>query len=293
MGTVYEAFDERLERPVAVKVIRADHFHDLATRARFRREATIAARIDHPAVVAVYDSGELEDGALYIVMEWLDGSDLADALRRCGPGTPAEVATLVRQIGHGLAAAHDAGLLHRDIKPDNVFLVRRPEGFAAKLLDFGVAKVVGHSSGLTRADAVVGTPRFMSPEQLQQRPLDARSDLYSLAAVVYQALTGRRVTLAEEFAEVVFDVVNTMPPPVSALLPATPHEVDDAMLAALAKHPEDRPASLEAWAEELAAALGQMTPCRAGWLTPDGTLDVEREEQDHKTERRETTRVDR
>ena len=276
MGTVFQAFDERLDRPVAVKAIKAEHFHNPAARTRFDHEARVVARIDHPAVVKVYDSGELDDGTMYIVMEWLEGGDLADMLRRCGPGTPREVAALVRQVAGGLAAAHDVGLVHRDVKPENVFLVGATPGFRAKVVDFGVAKDVAGRAGLTQADALVGTPRFMAPEQLLQKPVDARSDLYSLGAVAYQAITGRRVTLAEDFAEIVVDVIHTMPPPVSSLLQDTPPAVDGALLAALAKSPDDRPRDVRAWAETVAQALETMPNTRLGWLTSSGELDLER-----------------
>ncbi len=274
MGTVYCAFDERLDRDVAVKVIKPEHFHDDAVRQRFEHEARAVARIDHPGVINVFDSGELDDGSLFMVIEWLEGRDLGRLLRHLGPGKPDQVAELLRQGAAALQAAHEAGLVHRDIKPDNLFLVPQGRSFKVKVLDFGVAKEVSVDAGLTRTGALVGTPRFMAPEQFLQQPLDSRCDLYSFAAVIYQALTGRRVALSDDFGDLVLEVIHETPPPASELVVGLPKEVDAALQAALAKRPADRPSCLVTWADELAERLDALSSTHVGWLTDAGELEL-------------------
>ncbi len=265
MGIVFRAYDERLEREVAVKVIKAEIFNQKAMRDRFEREARAVARIDHPGVVAVFDYGEIEDGSLYIVMEWLRGIDLARVLQLHGAGRPRDVAVLLRQAAAGLAAAHARQLVHRDIKPANIFLTPAPDGFRVKILDFGVAKEMSRDAKVTQTGMIVGTPRFMSPEQLLSKPIDARSDIYSLAAVVFQALTGERLVRAEDFAQVLVEVVNQEPPKVSAILAQAPREIDRLFARALAKDAEQRPANVEEWAVELAEVIDKLRIGRDAW----------------------------
>jgi serine/threonine protein kinase len=272
MATVYRAQDERLNRTVAVKVIKPELFHNAALRERFAHEARVAASIDHPGVVAVFDSGELEDESQFMVMEWLHGRDLGDLMKRRGAGSPQEVARLVRQAGAALGAAHAAGLIHRDIKPDNLFLVPAQEGFRVKIVDFGVAKELSAAPELTRTGALVGTPLYMSPEQFMGAALDTRTDLYSIAAVVFEALTGRRVTLSREFVDIVLDVVQGTTPSITSYLPDAPAAVDDLLIAALSKKPTDRPPDAVAWSTELALELERMVPIPARWLGRDGRL---------------------
>ncbi len=272
MGVVFAARDDRLERDVAVKVIKAEHFNNETVRIRFENEARAVARIDHPNVVALYDSGELEDGSLYIVMELLHGRELASVIKACGTGTPAQVASLLRQGGAALSAAHAARLMHRDIKPENLFLVDTPDGFRVKILDFGVAKEFACDTRLTQTGTLVGTPLFMSPEQILGKTTDLRSDLYSFAAVAYLALTGRRVTLGESLPEILLDVVQGLPPPVSSLVPEIPPAVDAAFSRALAKDPEDRPASVMEWVDSFVEELAGVTTGSDGWLDSEGHI---------------------
>jgi DNA-binding response OmpR family regulator/tRNA A-37 threonylcarbamoyl transferase component Bud32 len=274
MGTVYRAFDERLARLVALKVIRAELFNNDTVRSRFEQEARAVARIDHPGVVAVYDSGELEDGSLFLVMEWLEGCDLSVLIKEHGRGAPVEIASLLRQVGAALGAAAEAGLVHRDIKPANIFLVLDGTAdFRAKILDFGIAKEVSGDVSLTQTGSLLGTPRYMSPEQLMQRPVDGRSDLYSFAAVMYEALTGAAVVDADDFAEVVLAVMQGDPPPISTYAPGMPPEVDAAFRVALAKDPDSRPSSVKQWSAELADELERAPGYGKGWGA-DGTSAV-------------------
>jgi len=273
MGTVFQAHDERLKRDVAMKLLRADKFNHGPVRARFEQEARTVARVDHPGVVAVYDSGEVEEGSLFIAMEWLNGRDLGATLKRAGPGTPAEVAALLRQGAAALGAAHAAGLVHRDIKPENIFLVTAQDRLKIKIVDFGIAKDISEDINLTATGALVGTPMYMSPEQILGRQVDARSDLYSFAAVAYLALTGRRVTLGDSFGAVLFDIVQGSPPPVSTLVQDIPSEVDRAFEWAFAKAPAARPASVVEWVHSFAHLLEGVRSSRRGWLAQAGDID--------------------
>ncbi|MEA2569676.1 MAG: eukaryotic-like serine/threonine-protein kinase [Acidobacteriota bacterium] len=265
MGMVFHAHDERLERHVAIKIISAEHFDDPSVRLRFEQEARAAARIDHPGVVTIFDSGELQDGSGYIIMERLHGSDLGQLIRQFGPGTPRQVAQLLRQAGPALGAAHRAGLVHRDIKPENIFLEERPGGFGAKVLDFGIAKPIDLDTHLTQGGTILGTPAYMAPEQLSGKQLDARSDIYSFAAVAYEALVGRGVTLEKTLGRVIVDVIQRMPPTVSTMLPSTPVEVDNAFNIALNKERNMRPETIEAWVDSFVDVLETMEPQVPGW----------------------------
>ncbi|HEY6728400.1 MAG TPA: response regulator [Polyangiaceae bacterium] len=266
MGSVFRAHDERLERDVALKVIRAELFDNEKMRQRFEREARSIASIDHPGVIRIFDSGELEDASLFIVMEWLDGIDLSNLIDHFGAGTPVQVAQLVREASSALAAAHRLGIVHRDIKPANIFLVRHHEGFRAKLLDFGVAKEMSKDTALTETGSMVGTPLYMSPEQLLSKAVDARSDLYSLAAVIFQAATGRRIVQGQEFASILLEVVQRDAPRLGEFLDDVPPEVDAAFAQALGKVPEARPESVEAWANSFVDALEGIPSSTSGWV---------------------------
>jgi DNA-binding response OmpR family regulator/tRNA A-37 threonylcarbamoyl transferase component Bud32 len=268
MGTVFEAYDEKLDRVVAVKVVKPEHFQNATVRRRFIQEAHAIAAIRHPNVVDLFDSGDLGDGSMFLVMERLHGRDLADLVRLSGCGTPAQVASLARQGAAALRAAHRTGIVHRDIKPENVFLC--PEGgtFRVRLLDFGLAKRVDGERKLTQSGLIVGTPAWMPPEQISGREVDERTDVYSFAAVCYQALVGRGVTVETDLDRVFVDVVRNPPPLVSTLLPGVPPEVDEAFRTALAKNPGSRPRDVAAWAEALALAVERLPGGGPGWVFP-------------------------
>jgi eukaryotic-like serine/threonine-protein kinase len=272
MGLVFRARDLRLEREVALKLIKAEFFNHQEMRQRFTREAQLVARIHHPGVVAVFDYGDLEDGSLYLVMELLLGCELGQVLRRWGPGQPRQVAHLLREASAGLAAAHHVGLIHRDIKPENVFLVHGDGGFHVKILDFGVAKELDRDTHLTSAGILVGTPRYMSPEQAQSARLDARSDLYSLAAVAFRALTGRDIACEGSFLKLLMEIISTEPPLVSSIVTGAPAEVDAAFQLALAKEPARRPDDVEQWVASFVDALERWESSAAGWPTEAGWL---------------------
>ena len=271
MGTVYLARDRQLDRDVAVKLIRPEHLSNEGMRERIKREALVIAKIQHPNVVALYHSDELADGSTFLVMERLRGRTLEQILDEHGTGSPRQVARVIRQAAHALTAAHNAGVVHRDVKPQNLFIVEGGDGFAVKVLDFGLSLSVSSEDRITQHGMIVGTPAYMSPEQAQGRFLDARSDLYSLATVAYEALTGKRAIPGDDPARVLANVLEKMPRPVSSIVPHVPFELDDAFARAFAKDPEERPWNLEGWATRTAAALERLPTSAPGWPAEIGT----------------------
>lgn len=194
MGAVYLAKHVRLPKQAAIKVLRPEMLADSASVARFNREAANASQIEHEGVARVFDFGETSSGMVYLAMEYVAGRSLRDVLDQDGALTLAKAVTVVRQVADGLDAAHRLGIVHRDLKPDNILVAIHEETgeIHCKIVDFGIAKAVGAPSGqtqLTRTGMVVGTPEFMSPEQLLAGDLDHRSDVYALGLVAYQALT--------------------------------------------------------------------------------------------------------
>jgi TolB-like protein len=251
MGVVYEALDESLGRRLAVKTIREP---DEAARQRFRREARAAARVSHPNVCQLFEIGEDEDGRLFLAMELLAGRTLAERLRE-GPLPVGEVVSLGREMLSALAALHEAGIVHRDLKPSNVFLT--PHG--VKLLDFGLARpvpteltqTIETGAELTRPGVVLGTPRYMAPEQVTGHEVDARTDLFAVGAVLYEALAGRPPFAGVTMVEVLSATLHESPPALtgSAAIVA----VDRVVRRALAKSPGERFATAAGMARELAA----------------------------------------
>jgi CheY-like chemotaxis protein len=270
MAKLFEAADEKLGRSVALKLIKPEHFDDPEMRVRFEQEARAVARIDHPGVVAIYDSGELEDGSLFFVMELLRGLNLAQVLHAHGRGTPRQVASLVRQLGAALAAAHRAGFIHRDIKPDNIFISDEPpqsrDAIRVKLLDFGIAKPIDSESRLTQTGAFIGTPGYMAPEQLLGLGIDIRADVYALAAVTFEALTGTRVG-PKGGTPTKHDVLRKAPS-LAELMASAPADVDEAIARALSVDPTERPDDVAPWSAALATALDAMPDEGGGWPQP-------------------------
>lgn len=257
MGEVFLAFDERLERRVALKRVRADTGGDPRLRERFRREARAAARLSHPAIVQVHDI--LEDGSGdCIVLEYVEGETLAASLAT-GLPEPGLALRLAREIVDGLAHAHGQGLLHRDLKTENVILT--PDSHA-KILDFGLAKQVatsgGEESSLTAHGAVLGTLRSMSPEQALGRELDERSDLFSLGVLLYELLTGLSPFRATNGPETLDRVLNHDPPALARVRKDMPAELSELVASLLAKDRAARPGSALEVARRLERAAAQM-----------------------------------
>ena len=248
-GEVYEGTALGSGEPVAVKVLHRDQLVDATAVARFLREARATGSIGSSHVVKVIAASEPNASVPFIAMERLRGATLADLLRRKGQLTRAELIALITQVGEGLDAVHAAGVVHRDLKPQNLFL----DGLTWKILDFGVATLGDHGGTLTKG-AIVGTPQYMAPEQAKGETVDFRADLYALAAVAYRALTGRNAFGGSDTPAVLYAVVHKMPARPSALIDVV-EDVDRWTALALAKDPARRPASGKLLAGQLVAAL--------------------------------------
>ena len=269
MGTVYRAVQSGLNRDVAVKILKRELNVDRDTVARFHREANAMSLLHHPNTVRVYDFGQTDDGLLYLVMELLRGELITTRLTREGALNELEALRFTQQILRSLAEAHSKGLVHRDLKPDNIF-VANVEGHhqpVVKVLDFGIAKVVAPDKALdqfeTQAGTVFGTPRYMSPEQAQGGQLDNRSDLYSVGTLLYQMLTGRAPFVDDDAVVVMAKHIREMPDPPRKAAPdrRIPASLEAAVMRALAKEPSARfqeatefEAALEACVPEVLAA---------------------------------------
>jgi hypothetical protein len=264
MGAVYRARDMRLDRLVALKVVRAELLGDPEARRRFRREAQIVARLQHPSIVAVYDYGTFADGGAYLVMELVRGEDLRHVLQREGRLEPDEAMRILANVCAAIGAAHREGVLHRDLKPENILLPSA--GGPAKVLDFGVAKLVedehpidaGASAdmqtALTAAGMIVGTPAYMAPEQFTAVPADARTDVFSLGVVAYEMLSGDLPFGRGTLADVVLAQARGVPPMAAGLVPTA---AERAIRTALDPDPDRRPSSPQEFATMLRASLDE------------------------------------
>jgi len=254
MGLVFEAQHLRVSKRVAIKVLRTAPDHELL--ARFRQEAEIASRIGHPNIIEVLDFNTLPSGMAYLVMELLEGESLATRARR-GPLPLAQALPILRQIASALYAAHGAGVIHRDLKPENVFLVPRElDGVVTdhvKILDFGISKVHGSSAIRTSEDVVLGTPRYMAPEQALglHDETDGRADQFALGVIAFELFAGRSPFEADTGTQVMFKIVYEEPAPLAPLAPDVPVHVVAAIERALSKRPQDRFEDMSALAHAL------------------------------------------
>jgi serine/threonine-protein kinase len=262
---VWLAWDDALKRDVAVKILDRTVSADAQAIARFEREAMAASGLVGPHSVRVYDFGASDDGVWFIAMEHLEGIDLATLVEESGPVAPKRAVRLVRQACTALGEAHDAGIVHRDVKPENLFVCRvGNDPDFVKVLDFGIAKIEGADEGVpTRAGRVHGTPAFMSPEVCSGERADARSDVYALGAVLYYLLTGTPPFGDGASAEVMLAHIRSAPMPPSQIT-AVPSEVETIVMRCLAKDPAERFAT----AGELEAALAQFA--RSSLAPPPG-----------------------
>jgi serine/threonine protein kinase len=253
MGVVYRAHDTLLARDVALKTVRTDR---PGTTERFLREARAMAAVRHDHVVEVYDYGE-ENGVRFVAMPLLAGETLAARIERQASLPAAEVIRIGRELAEGLAAVHEKGVIHRDLKPSNVWLEAQPDEpggtprFRVKLLDFGLARDPRIDDGLTGPGALLGTPAYMSPEQVNGLDLDARSDLFSLGSTLYLAATGRAAFVGPTVTALLHAVGETNPPPAQTVNPAVPVKLSNLIERLLEKRPADRPASAAEVAQEL------------------------------------------
>jgi len=249
MGAVYLARDSKLSERVALKTISsvlANDPDDLAER--FRMEVQAARKVTHPNVIRIHDLGE--DGPLlFLSMEYIDGETLFQRVKRLGPSPINEARRILGDVSAGVAAAHAAGVIHRDLKPHNV-LVAGPHARDVKVIDFGLAKT-SFATGMTATGLIMGTPEYMSPEQIKGQRSDARADVYALGAVAYYALTGRPPFTGDTPIAVGFAQVHEPPRPPRELRPEIPVKLEEVILRALAKDPIARYTDAGAWKEAL------------------------------------------
>ncbi|HJP65636.1 MAG TPA: protein kinase [Actinomycetota bacterium] len=267
MSVVYLATDTRLERKVALKVLGPELADNPGFRERFIRESKLAASLDHPNVIPVYEAGEAE-GVLFIAMRYVRGTDLRTVIERDGALDPARVVSIVEQVAAALDTAHSEGLVHRDVKPANVLMVGGGEADRREhvyLSDFGVTKRRLSAGGLTATGQLVGTVDYVAPEQIRGEAVDGRADVYSLGCMTFECLTGHAPFERDTEVAVLWAQVQTPPPAATDIRPDLPPGTDAVLVRAMAKSPEDRPATAGAFARHLAvsSAAGTAGPPEA------------------------------
>jgi eukaryotic-like serine/threonine-protein kinase len=276
-GAVFRGRQIATGREVALKLLHPHNVSDATVVARFRREAEACSKLSSPHTVIIYDFDETEDGVLYLAMELLRGHPLQDLQRQQGPLEPRRVLGILNQVADALGEAHSLGIVHRDMKPENVMVDTRSGEDQVKVLDFGIAKIVEQpgkpTPALTAVGQTLGTLEFMSPEQLRGRPLDGRSDIYALGMMAYEMLTGQLpFKNARGPSDIIQFHMQTPPPPPSSLRagagagtrsdsrsrPKIPREVDEVVLRMVAKERDDRHADAAALRQHIASALGTL-----------------------------------
>jgi len=260
MGTVYEATHTRVPRKFAVKVLKPECAADRDLFERFRREAEIASSIGHEHIAEALDFDILEDGAPYIILEFLEGEHLGTRIGRRQRLSVDETAQIIEDTASALQAAHERGIVHRDLKPQNLFLIRRGKrDDFVKVLDFGISKVLHDASLSTREGSYLGTPNYMAPEQLaaEHGPIDARTDIWALATIAYECLTGRLAFSGPTVSGTFFQVVHGQPLPLRTISPGVSETVEKVIMRGLAKSPNERYASAKDFADALLVAVGR------------------------------------
>jgi serine/threonine-protein kinase len=269
MGTVYLGEHVKMGRKSAIKVMAKSMAEDADAIARFNREAANAARINHPSVCAIYDFGETDEGVIYLAMEFIEGEALTDIILREGSLAPKRAANILKQAADALEAAAELGIVHRDLKPDNIMVARaRDGGDVVKVVDFGIAKAMGGdvTQDVTRTGLVVGTPEYMSPEQLSGDAVDGRSDIYSLGLVFFRMLTGLLPFRADSAQEVMIKRLTDEPLTLGGARPGReyPAPLQQTMDRALARMPADRYASAGEFGRDALNAVADMPDAPAG-----------------------------
>jgi serine/threonine protein kinase/beta-lactam-binding protein with PASTA domain len=249
MAEVWRGHDRVLNRTVAIKTLLPQYARDTGFVNRFRREAQAAARLNHPGIVSVYDSGDGDNP--YIVMQFIEGRTLADFLVSGKKMAPMQAAQVAQGIAEALAAAHTHGVIHRDIKPANVMVTRDGK---VMVMDFGIARLISGPETAPQTSAVMGTASYLSPEQAQGHPVDARTDIYSLGAVLYEMLTGRPPFTGDSPMAIAYKQVNATPPPPSSISSDIPAELDAVVMRALSKNPANRYQTAQEFADDLERA---------------------------------------
>jgi Protein kinase domain len=280
MGQVYLAEHVKMGRRSAIKVMSPSMIHDPDAVARFNREAANASRITHPNVCAVYDFGETPDGLIYLAMEFVEGVPLTALIEQEGALPVARASSIFKQTADALQAAHDLGIVHRDLKPDNIMVAQGRDGSdVVKVVDFGIAKAVGGDETgqkVTKTGLVVGTPEFMSPEQLSGDKVDGRSDLYSLALVYFRMLTGQLPFQADSVQEVMIKRLTDEPQKLAQARPdlTFPDGLQEILDAALARLPAERYQTVAKFAEDVMGVV-QLRRGTRGGVAPSTRADLE------------------
>jgi serine/threonine protein kinase len=258
MGAVYSATHLRLDQPVAVKVMARDLASNPEALERFRREARVTSALGHPHIVHVSDFSATPSGEPFLVMEFLEGEDLDHRLRRVGRLPPGEVVHIIKQVASALAATHAKGVVHRDLKPGNIYLLEvADEQDFVKVLDFGISKVRSASTKLPRTSSVMGTPNYMSPEQAKGKidQIDERTDQWALACIAWECLSGEGPFVGENVPSILFQIVHEPPEPLLPKVAGLPAQVEGVLLRALSKNKQDRYASVTDFAAALESAV--------------------------------------
>jgi len=269
MGAVYLGEHVKMGRKSAIKVMNPGMAADPDAISRFNREASNASRISHPNVCQIYDFGETTEGVIYLAMEFIEGSALTDLIEKEGALPPARAGKILKQSADALASAHDLGIVHRDLKPDNIMIVQGRDGSdIVKVVDFGIAKAVaGDEAGqkVTKTGLVVGTPEYMSPEQLSGDKLDGRSDIYSLGLVFYRMLTGVLPFQADSAQETMIKRLTDEPMPLETARPdiVFPAKLQAVLDKALARMPSERYANASQFGKDAEAAVAGLAPAAA------------------------------
>ncbi|MGB5547854.1 MAG: serine/threonine-protein kinase, partial [Polyangiales bacterium] len=261
MGLVYRVTHTRLNKPLAMKVLRRENTGDPEVLARFRREAESASNIGNQHIIDISDFGELTDGSTYFIMECLDGSDLIDAIDSVDRMPEERAINIAIQVCRALGAAHDAGITHRDLKPENVFLIKRDEvEDFVKVLDFGIAKVAHGPSRLTRAGEVLGTPHYMSPEQCEGAGVDHRTDIYALGVLLYEMVTGHVPHDADTMMGILTKHMYEEPIPPRVRVPHVSDELEMLIMRCLEKTPERRYQTMQEVLDDLELVKAGLQP---------------------------------
>src|SRR5450759_4257237 len=256
MATVYIAMDQRLDRQVALKVMRADLAKDESFVERFRREARSAAKLSHPNVVAVYDQGE-DDGQVFLAMELVNGLTLRQVMHSEGPLTPRAALDIFDPVLQALGAAHSAGLIHRDVKPENVIL--RDDG-TVKVADFGLARAIASTTSTAQTGLLLGTVAYLSPEQVERGIADARSDVYAAGLLLFEMLTGSKAYVGDSPIHVAYQHVHSEVPLPSSRVSTVPAGLDRLVARASARDPEKRPRDANEMLAEMRRARQALPP---------------------------------
>jgi eukaryotic-like serine/threonine-protein kinase len=269
MSEVHRGLDTRLGRDVAVKVLRADLARDPQFQMRFRREAQNAAALNHPAIVAVYDTGEVQSdfGPLpYIVMEYVDGQTLREIVKTTGPMSQQQVLDVMADVCAALDFSHRHQIIHRDVKPANIMINRAG---AVKVMDFGIARALGEGQNVTQTAAVIGTAQYLSPEQARGEAVDARSDVYAAGCVLYELLTGEPPFTGDTPVAVAYQHVREDPKAPSEVNPAVPPQLDAVVLKALSKNPANRYQSAAEMRSDLVRVRSGQAPLAPSVMSAD------------------------